>query len=93
MLSNHISTMLQNTLPEERYDLGGKLLSCAETLREQHDLGNELAIRLCHGQATEQLLEIVRQIATSSVTRIHGDEDGHVRADLDLLTDQLNGNG
>lgn len=70
---------------EEGHNLLCKDLSCAETLRVQHDLGDELAVGLGHGQTAEQLLQIVWQVGASSVARIHGDEDGHVWADLHLL--------
>jgi len=34
---------------EEGDDLRRKGLGCSETLGEEHDLGNELSIRPCHG--------------------------------------------
>lgn len=58
-------------------------------MRVEHDLCNELAVRLGHGQATEELLQIVRQVGTASIARVHGDEDGHVWAHLDLLVQEL----
>lgn len=76
---------------EEWHNLLGEDLSCAETLRVQHDLGNELSVRLGHGQAAEQFLQIVWQVGAASVARIHGDEDGHVWADLHLLVQELCG--
>lgn len=76
---------------EEGHDFLGKDLSCAETLRVQHDLGDELAVRLGHGQAAEQFLKIVWQIGAASIARVHGDEDGHVWADLHLLVQELCG--
>ena len=36
---------------------------------------------------SEQLFEVVWQVRTSSVARVHGDEDGHVWVDLDILAD------
>lgn len=60
-------------------------------MRVQHDLGDELAVGLGHGQAAEQLLQIVWQVGASGVAGIHGDEDGHVGADLHLLVQELGG--
>ena len=77
-------------LLEEWYNLVWESLSGFEALRVQHHLSYELAIRLCHSQAPEQFFQIVGQVGTSRITRVHGDEYGHVRVDLDLLTNQLN---
>ena len=41
---------------------------------------------------SEQLFEVVWQVRTSSVARVHGDEDGHVWIDLDILANQLHSN-
>lgn len=76
---------------EEGHNLLGEDLGCAETLRVQHDLGDELAVGLGHGQATEQLLQIVWQVGAASIARIHGDEDCHVWTDLHLLVQELCG--
>lgn len=78
---------------EEWYYLIGKNFSSTETLGVQHDLGNQLTVWFCHRQATEQLLQIVRQIRSACIARIHGDEDSHVRAHFDLFVQQLTGNG
>ena len=37
----------------------------------------------------EQFLEVVRQVGSAGVGRIHGDKDCHVLVHLDLLADQL----
>lgn len=76
---------------EEWNNLFSKDLSCAEALRVQHDLGDELAVWFGHGQAAEQLLQIVWEVGSASVARIHGDENGHVWADLHLLIQELSG--
>lgn len=60
-------------------------------MRVQHDLGDELAVGLGHGQAAEELLQIVGQVGAASIARIHGDEDGHVWTDLHLLVQELCG--
>lgn len=76
---------------EEWNNLFSKDLSCAEALRVQHDLGNELAVWFGHGQAAEQLFQIVWKVGSASIARIHGDEDGHVWTDLHLLIQELCG--
>lgn len=84
---------LRNDILEEGYNLFGEDLGCAETLRVEHDLSDKLAVRLGHGQAAEQLLEIVRQVGAASIARVHCDEDGHVWAHLHLLVQQLCSDG
>lgn len=76
---------------EEGHNLLGEDLSSAETLRVEHDLCDELAIRLGHGQTAEELLQIVRQVGAASIARVHGDEDCHVWAHLHLLVQELCG--
>jgi hypothetical protein len=66
--------------PEQRHDLAREALGRLEALRVEHHLPNELAIGLDHRNAPEQLLEIVRQLGTAGISRIHGDEDAHVAA-------------
>lgn len=78
---------------EERHNLWGKLLRCSEALRVQHDLRNELSIGRRHSQAAEQFLQIIREIGASCVTRVHGDENGHVASNLHLFAHQFNGDG
>lgn len=78
---------------EEWDDFVGEDLSSAEALRVQHDLGDELPVGLGHGQAPEQLLEVVGKVGPACIARVHGDEDGHVRAHLHLLVEQLTSNG
>ena len=39
----------------------------------------------------EQLLQVVRQVGTASVARVHGDEDGHVRIHFHCLANNLHG--
>ena len=40
-------------------------------------------------QAPEELLQVVGQVGAPRVGGVHGDEDGHVRVDPDLLAHQL----
>lgn len=76
---------LKQYILEEGYNLLGEDLCRAETLRVEHDLRDELAVGLGHGQAAEQLLQVVRQVGSASIARVHGDEDGHVWTHLHLL--------
>lgn len=78
------------SLLEEWHNLAGKLLSCSETLREQHHLGNELAVGFCHCQGAEQFLQIVRQVRSTSIARVHSNEDCHVCRHSYLLPHKLN---
>lgn len=78
---------------EEGDDLLGEDLGGAEALRVQHDLRDQLTVGFGHGQTPEELLQVIRQVGASGVSGVHGDEDGHVRADLHLLVQQLCGDG
>ena len=78
---------------EEWHDLAGQFLSLPEALRVEHDLGDELSVRLGHGQTAEQLLQVVREVGAASIARVHGDEDGHVWVDPHLTVDQLHCHG
>lgn len=80
------------SLLEEWYNLAGKLLSRSKTLWEQHDFGDELAVRFCHCQGPEQLLQIVWQVWPASITGIHGYKYCHVCWDSYLLPHKLNRN-
>ena len=88
-----VHTLAMYHLLEERNNLWSKFLCHSETLRIQHDLCNQLPVRGGHSQAAEQLLQVVREIGSSSITWIHCDENGHVTAHFDLLAYQFNCNG
>lgn len=75
---------LQDLL-EEGHNLLGEDLCSAEALGVQHDLGNQLPVRLGHGQAAEELLQVIGQVGPACVAGVHGDEDGHVRPHLHLF--------
>ena len=47
---------------------------------------------MSHSQATEELLQVVRQIRTTSITGVHSNEDSHVRINRDLFANKLNQN-
>lgn len=80
-------------LLEERNSLCCQLLCHLESLRVQHDLRNDLTVRLCHGQGSEELLEVVRQVGAARIARVHGDEDASVLAYFHLPAYQVNHNG
>lgn len=74
---------------EEWYNFAGQFLSLPETLGVQHDLSNELSIWLRHGKGSEQLLQIVWQIWSTSIARVHGNKNGHVWIHSDLFANQF----
>ena len=76
-------------LLEEGDNFASKNLCITETLWVQHNLGDELSVRFSHGQTSEQFLQIVGQIRPTCVCRVHGDENGHVLANFDILTNQF----
>lgn len=47
---------------EERNDFAGELFCRTETLTEEHNFGDQLAIGCGHGQRSEQFLQIVGQV-------------------------------
>ncbi len=82
---------LFETESEEGDDLFGELLGAAEALAEEGHLGDHCHVGRRHGQRSEELLEVVRQVGAAGVSGIHRDEDGHVGVDFDLLAHQLDG--
>lgn len=61
----------------------------SNTLREKHDLSDELAVGLNHRERAEELLQIIGQIRTARVAGIHRDKDGHVGVNSHSLAHQL----
>ncbi|KAH6607744.1 hypothetical protein Trco_004057 [Trichoderma cornu-damae] len=76
-------------LVEEGHRLLGEPLGLAETLRVEHDFGDELLVGLGHGDAPEELLQVVGQVGAAGVAGVHGDEDARVLVDAELPADQL----
>ena len=74
---------------EERHNLRSKRFRSPETLREQHDLRDELAVRARHGHGSEQLGQVRRELRTTRVVGVSRDEDTHVLVQLDVLPHQL----
>lgn len=74
---------------EEWHDLVCEFLSCSESLGVQHDLGDQVSVGFGHRQISEEFLQIVRQVGAASIAWVHGDEDGHVWIDLDLLANKF----
>eukprot|EP00968_Pinguiococcus_pyrenoidosus_P008406 scaffold602_cov298-Pinguiococcus_pyrenoidosus.AAC.10 len=64
---------------EEAYDSRAQRFRVFEALPEEHDLGDELAVRVDHRDGAEEPLEIVRQVRPPRVARIHRDEDADLR--------------
>ena len=79
-----LSRKLFLTKFEERDDLFRQLFSWPEALREEHHFANESLVGFGHGQASEQLLQVVRQIRTAGIARIHCDKDCHISIDSHL---------
>ena len=78
---------------EEGHNLGSQFLRSSESLRVQHNLCNELPVRCGHSQASKQLLQVIREVRTPSITWIHGNEDGHITAHFNLFANQFNSDG
>lgn len=89
----HAHVQLFESLLEERNNFLGQFFSHSESLRVQHDFSNELSVRFGHGQTSEQLLQVIWQIGSPSVSRIHGDEYGHVWIHPHLFSNQFNWHG
>ena len=51
-------------------------------------LRDELPIGLHHGDATEELLQVVGQLGTAGVARVHRHEDADLLVELDRLADE-----
>ena len=49
-------------------------LRVVETLPEQDDLRDETRVRNDHGDGPEHTLQVVRELGSSRVTRVHSDE-------------------
>ena len=63
---------------EERDDLAGENLSVDESLREEHDLSDELAVWGEHGDAAEELLQVVGEVGAASIGRVQSDKDTYL---------------
>ncbi|KAI6748665.1 hypothetical protein HG530_015438 [Fusarium avenaceum] len=81
---------LARALVEEGNCVLGELLGLVETLGVKHNLGDKLLVRLRHGHAAEKLLQVVGQVGTAGIARVHGNKDTSVFVDVKLTTYQLN---
>ncbi|KAF4513698.1 hypothetical protein G6O67_000939 [Ophiocordyceps sinensis] len=81
---------LAGTLVKKGHRLLRELFGLVETLRVEHDFGNELLVRLRHGHAAKELLQVVGQVGAARVARVHGDEDAGVFVHAQLAAHQLN---
>ena len=55
----------------------------------EHNFCNKFLVGLGHGDTSEELLEIVRQVRSTRVTRVHGNEDTSVAVDFQLTTNKF----
>jgi len=85
-----LRTELVKAEVEQLDHLSTESLSCLETLSKEHDLGNHVFVRLHHGHLAEKLFEIVRQVRTASVIRVHSDEDSHGLVQTEFFIHQVN---
>ena len=69
----------------EHSHLLGQGLGSVKSLRKQHDLANLFKVRNNHRDRSEQRLQIVRELGSAGVARIHRDEDAHVRIQQNIL--------
>ena len=70
-------TQLVETEIEQLHHLSREAFGCLESLREEHDLGDEVFVGFGHCHLSEQLFEIIGEVGTTRVIRVHGDEDTH----------------
>lgn len=70
---------------EEGDDLGGEGFGGPEALREEHDLGDKLPVGTSHRHASEELLEVVGEVGTTGVARIHWGETRQFRNEASLV--------
>ena len=60
-----------------------------ESLRVEHDFGDEFLVRLGHCYASKKLFEIVGQIGSSSISRVHSDEYSSVGTYSELTAGKI----
>lgn len=89
----HAHVQLLESLLEERNNFLGQFFSHSESLRVQHDFSNKLSVRFGHGQTSEQLLQVIWQIGSPSISRIHGDEHSHIWIHPHLFSNQFHWHG
>lgn len=91
--------MLKN-LREQRHNLLSQNFGSSKTLREKHDLCDEITVRLRHCKRTEQLkwvneknpriianlFQIIGQIGPTCITRVHRYEDAQMRINIYAFT-------
>ena len=85
-----LRTKLIETKVEKRDYLSTQFIRSLETLRVEHDSCNHVLIRLCHSYLAEELLQIIWQLGTSSIIRIHCNENSHVWVQFDISSHEIN---
>ncbi len=58
-------------------------------MRVEHDLSNELSIWLHHSHLPEELLQILREVRSTSISRIHRYKTTNLRVQSHVLAHQL----
>ena len=75
---------------EEGDNLAAERLGGLETLSEEHNLRDVLAVGGGHGDGAEELLEVVGEVGTARVAGVHGDEHAHIVVDSDAAVGEDN---
>ena len=81
-----LSTQLVQTKVKQRYNLSTDLFGGLETLRVKLDSCDHLFVWLDHSLLSEKLLQVIRKIRSTSVTRVHGNENTHGIIELNIST-------
>ena len=76
--------------PKEQDNLRRQRLGVMESLREQQDFANLGLVRLCHGDRSEQLLQVIGEVRTAGIVGIHRDKDSNILIHLYRLVHQHN---
>ena len=78
--------------PEETDDFGSKLLGVFESLSEKHGLSDELYVRHRHCHWPKQLLEVIRQFGSATISLsswVHGDKNTCILIDRNVPSHEL----
>ena len=79
-----LAAELLGAQPERRDHLLRALAVLHVAVGEEHDLADEGVVGDHHGHGPEQRLEVVRELGAARVARVHRDEDGELRVDVDV---------
>jgi len=76
----------------EMSNLPAKLLGCCKPIGQQQHLCNDLIVRQGHCYASEQSLEVVRQLAAATIplpSRVHRHKNASVAVDFNRASHQF----